>query len=57
MSTANGPPCEGAGELLATGLRSRRKAEPQLLGVPGVGAVLAKECGVERIQIIPSAAC
>ena len=83
MSFASVPPREGVDELLASGLRSWRKAEAQrrgvpafmifnnhtldalveakptteaqLLGVPGVGAVLAKKHGSKLIQIIRSA--
>ena len=83
MGLGSVPPREGADELLASGLRSWRKAEAQrrgvpafmifnnhtldalveakptseaqLLGVPGVGAVLAKKYGSKLIQIIRSA--
>ena len=83
MGLGSVPPRAGADELLASGLRSWRKAEAQrrgvpafmifnnhtldalveakptseaqLLGVPGVGAVLAKKYGSKLIQIIRSA--
>ena len=83
MGLGTMPPCEGAEELLASGLRSWRKGEAQrrgvpsfmildnrtldalvearptdeaqLLSVPGIEAVLAKEYRATLIQIIRSA--